>query len=209
MSASNSSSESPNPPEKTIARAFQYRCRRNQQLLAAAATSLLVGTARAQSNSEISLPTIQVDTTSRSNADTQSYVAPHNTTATKTNTPWIETPQSVSTVTAEQMRDQKPMSLSEVVNYSPGVRGGTFGEDFRNDWFLLRGFTAQNEAIFLDGMQLFSTSYATWKLMPFALQSLDILRGPSSALVAAARAASSMPRASCRPSIRCTPSRSA
>ena len=151
-------------------------------LLAAIAFTLLSGVAHAQSDG-INLPTIQVEGTSTgSNNDTQGYVAPRNTTATKTNTPWIETAQSVSTVTSEQMRDQKPMSLTEIVRYSPGIRGETFGQDFRNDWFLLRGFTAQNEAIFLDGMQLFYTSYASWKLIPFALDQLDVLRGPSASL---------------------------
>lgn len=147
-------------------------------LLAAIALTLLSGVAHAQDG--ISLPTIQVEGTNTS--DTQGYVAPRNTTATKTNTPWIETAQSVSTVTSEQMRDQKAMSLTEAVRYSPGIRGETFGSDFRNDWFLLRGFTAQNEGLFLDGMQLFYTSYASWKLMPFALDRLDVLRGPSASL---------------------------
>lgn len=146
-------------------------------LLAAIAFALLGGVAHAQDG--ISLPTIQVEGTKSSD---EGYVAPRNTTATKTNTPWIETPQSVSTVTAEQMRDQKAMTLTEAVRYSPGIRGETFGTDFRNDWFLLRGFTSQNEAIFLDGMQLFYTSYASWKLMPFALDRIDVLRGPSASL---------------------------
>jgi iron complex outermembrane receptor protein len=74
------------------------------------------------------------------------------------------------------------MSLTEIVRYSPGIKGETFGADFRNDWFLLRGFTAQNEGLYLDGMQLFYTSYASWKLMPFALDRLDVLRGPSASL---------------------------
>lgn len=151
--------------------------RAHRGLLAAIALTLLNGIAHAQDG--ISLPTIQIEGTKSSE---EGYVAPRNTTATKTNTPWIETPQSVSTVTAEQMRDQKPMSLSEIVRYTPGIHGETFGQDFRNDWFLLRGFTAQNEAIFLDGMQLFYTSYASWKLMPFALNSVDVLRGPSASL---------------------------
>ena len=152
------------------------RCARHG-LLAAIAVILLSGVAHAQDG--VNLPTIQVEGTTSTD---EGYVAPRNTTATKTDTPWIETPQSVSTITAEQMRDQKAMSLTEIVRYSPGIRGETFGADFRNDWFLLRGFTSQNEALFLDGMQLFYTSYASWKLMPFALDRLDVLRGPSASL---------------------------
>ncbi len=151
--------------------------------LAAILLSLLSSAVQAQSSNPITLQTIEVDATKRDqNQNTDGYVAKRATSATKTDTPWIETPQSVSTITAEQMRDQKAMSLTETVRYSPGIRGETFGQDFRNDWFLLRGFTAQNEATFLDGMQLFYTSYASWKLMPFALDRLDVLRGPSASL---------------------------
>ena len=116
---------------------------------ASALTFAWCGVASAQTGAEITLPTIQIEGTSNKDVG---YVAPTTTAATKTSTPWIETPQSVSTVTQEQIRDQKPMSLDEIVRYAPGVRGETFGQDFRNDWFLLRGFTSQNEAIFLDGM---------------------------------------------------------
>jgi iron complex outermembrane receptor protein len=147
-------------------------------LFGAFALALVSTSAFAQSTNV--LPTINVETDASKDID--GYVAKRTTTATKTNTPWIETPQSVSTITSEQMRDQKAMSLTEIVRYAPGIRGETFGTDFRNDWFLLRGFTAQNEALFLDGMQLFYTSYASWKLMPFALDQLDVLRGPSASL---------------------------
>jgi len=137
-------------------------------------------TAYAQST-DITLPTIQIEGTKQTDAVT-GYVADQNVTATKTETPWIETPQSVSTVGAEQIRDQNIQQFDAVVRYSPGVKGETFGADPRNDWFLIRGFPSQNEATFLDGLQLFYTSFASWKLPPFALERIDILRGPSSVL---------------------------
>jgi hypothetical protein len=31
------------------------------------------------------------------------------------------------------MHDQKAMTLTEIVRYSPGIHGETFGLDFRND----------------------------------------------------------------------------
>lgn len=150
---------------------------RKPLLLSSLALVLLSSAAHAQN---VELPTVRVETTAPS--DQQGYVANRGTTATKTNTPWIEVPQSVSTITSEQLRDQKPMRFDETVRYTPGVKGETFGYDTRNDWFLLRGFTSQNEALFLDGLQLFYTSYASWKLHPFALDRIDVLRGPSSAL---------------------------
>jgi iron complex outermembrane receptor protein len=111
------------------------------------------------------------------------YVAGRSMAGTKTNTPIIETPQSLSVIGSEQIRDQKLVSkFDEVLRYTPGVVGGTFGQDIRNDWILIRGFKAQEESLFLDGLQLFSTSYATWKLQPFNLERVEILRGPSAIL---------------------------
>ncbi|MBR0829433.1 TonB-dependent siderophore receptor [Bradyrhizobium manausense] len=112
----------------------------------------------------------------------QGYVATRSSSGTKTNTPIMQTPQSVSVVGAEQIRDQKPGKLDEVLRYSAGVRAGTFGADTRNDWWLIRGFKSDDVGLFLDGMQLFYTSYASWKLPPFNMERVEILRGPSAVL---------------------------
>ncbi|QOZ26283.1 TonB-dependent siderophore receptor [Bradyrhizobium sp. CCBAU 51753] len=111
------------------------------------------------------------------------YLARVSASGTKTSTPIIQTPQSITVIGAEQIRDQKIVSkFDEVLRYTPGVIGGTYGSDFRNDWFLIRGFPAQNESLFLDGLQLFYTSYASWKLQPFNLERVEVLRGPSGIL---------------------------
>ncbi|MCS3759980.1 TonB-dependent siderophore receptor [Bradyrhizobium centrosematis] len=110
------------------------------------------------------------------------YVAGPSSSGTKTNTPIIETPQSVSVIGAEQIRDQKPNKLDEVLRYTAGVRAGTFGADTRNDWWLIRGFKSDDVGLFLDGMQLFYTSYASWKLQPSNMQRVEVLRGPSAVL---------------------------
>src|SRR5882757_1870905 len=111
------------------------------------------------------------------------YLARLSASGTKTSTPIIQTPQSITVIGAEQIRDQKIVSkFDEVLRYTPGVIGGTYGSDFRNDWFLIRGFPAQNESLFLDGLQLFYTSYASWKLQPFNLERVEVLRGPSGIL---------------------------
>ena len=101
---------------------------------------------------------------------------------TKTNTPIMETPQSLSVIGSEQIRDQKPGKFDEILRYTPGVLGGTFGADPRNDWFLIRGFKSDDVGLFLDGLQLFYTSFASWKLQPFNLARVEVLRGPSAVL---------------------------
>jgi iron complex outermembrane receptor protein len=110
------------------------------------------------------------------------YVAGRSMAGTKTNTPIMETPQAISVIGAEQIRDQKPGKFDEIVRYTPGILGGTFGADARNDWFLIRGFKSDDNSLFLDGLQLFYTSYASWKLQPFNLERVEVLRGPSAVL---------------------------
>ncbi|MDI3564868.1 TonB-dependent siderophore receptor [Bradyrhizobium sp. Arg816] len=110
------------------------------------------------------------------------YVANRSSSGTKTSTPIMETPQSVSVIGAEQIRDQKPNKLDEVLRYTAGVRAGTFGADTRNDWWLIRGFKSDDVGLFLDGMQLFYTSYASWKLQPPNMERVEVLRGPSAVL---------------------------
>ncbi|WP_213286252.1 TonB-dependent siderophore receptor [Bradyrhizobium sp. sGM-13] len=112
----------------------------------------------------------------------QGYVAGRSMAGTKTNTPIMETPQSLSVIGSEQIRDQKPGKFDEILRYTPGVVAGTFGADTRNDWFLIRGFKSEDVGLFLDGLQLFYTSYASWKLQPFNLARVEVLRGPSAVL---------------------------
>jgi len=103
-------------------------------------------------------------------------------TGTKTNTSLMETPQSISVVGREEIRDQNPSSFAEALRYAPGVRSETFGADTRNDWFKIRGFDVQDVGLFQDGLQLSSFAFATWKFPPFGIERIDILRGPSAVL---------------------------
>ena len=104
-------------------------------------------------------------------------------TGTKTNTPLMETPQSISVVGADQIRDQKPASVAEALRYTPGVGAQTFGSDARNDWFQIRGFSAQDVGLSLDGLPLAAPfAFATWKIQPIGIERIDILRGPTAML---------------------------
>jgi iron complex outermembrane receptor protein len=110
------------------------------------------------------------------------YVADRSLTGTKTDTPLMETPQAISVIGREQIRDQNPNSFAEALRYAPGVRSETFGADTRNDWFKIRGFDAQDVGLFADGLQLSTFAFATWKFQPFGIERIDILRGPSAVL---------------------------
>lgn len=71
--------------------------------------------------------------------------------ATKTDTPLREIPQSISVITDRQMRDRGIHGVEEAVWYTAGAQGGQFGEDTRSDWLLVRGF---NPARYLDGLAI-------------------------------------------------------
>ncbi|MGH8564298.1 MAG: TonB-dependent receptor plug domain-containing protein, partial [Gammaproteobacteria bacterium] len=62
------------------------------------------------------------------------------TTATKTDTPLIETPQSISVITRDRIEDQPVQRLGDALRYVPGVTVEPFGLDFRFDQFVIRGF---------------------------------------------------------------------
>ena len=111
------------------------------------------------------------------------YVANTSMTGTKTNATLMETPQSISVVGADQIRDQKPANVAEALRYVPGVAAAYFGADTRNDWLQIRGFTVQDSGLAVDGLLLpASFGFATWKMNTFGIERIDVLRGPSAML---------------------------
>lgn len=110
------------------------------------------------------------------------YVARTSASATKTATPISETPQAISVIGAKQIQDQDIETLDQALNYTPGVRGQANGFDYRNDWFILRGFRAHEAGIYLDGLQLYGFGFSTFQLEPWGLQRIEVLRGPTASL---------------------------
>jgi iron complex outermembrane receptor protein len=105
--------------------------------------------------------------------------APSTTTATKTDTPLIEAPQSVSVVTRSQMEIQNPQSVEQALRYNAGIVPESFDSDVHASFGSVRGFALMP---FLGGLPLFNGKYATWRLEPYGLNRLDLIRGPSTAL---------------------------
>ncbi|MPY87578.1 MAG: TonB-dependent siderophore receptor [Luteitalea sp.] len=102
-------------------------------------------------------------------------------TATKTNTPLIETPQSISVITREQIEAQNTKTMEAVVRYTAGVRAEMYGPDNRGDWFTLRG--GSEGSTLLDGLRLpLSGWYGNVRNEPYAFEQVEVLRGPSSVL---------------------------
>ena len=78
------------------------------------------------------------------------YQARQSTTATKTETPLLDVPQSISVVTRELIDDQAMRSMGDVVRYMPGV-GVAQGEGNR-DTPVLRG-NSTTASFFVDGVR--------------------------------------------------------
>ncbi|SDP32516.1 catecholate siderophore receptor [Afipia sp. GAS231] len=92
--------------------------------------------------------------------------------ATKTNTPLVNIPQSVAVVTKDFIRDQSFQSVTDVTRYVPGVAIHQ-GEGNRDE-LVIRGVDSSANFFvngFRDDVQYFRDLYNT--------QSLEILKGPS------------------------------
>lgn len=109
------------------------------------------------------------------------YVASRSTVATKTDTPIIETAQSISVVGRKQIEDQNALTINQALRYTPSVtteqRGGAGST--RLEQFYIRGFQAP---IFLDGMVLPGSRDAFPTVDPYRVERVDIIKGPTSVL---------------------------
>ncbi|MGU3537647.1 TonB-dependent siderophore receptor [Methylobacterium sp. A54F] len=113
------------------------------------------------------------------------FVATRSATATKTNTPLVETPQSISVVGREQIDAQKAQTLTQATQYVAGVYSGTFGADTRIDYFTLRGFVASDYGLYRDGLQLLNYGFGAFKVETFGMERIEVLRGPAAVLFGA------------------------
>ncbi|WP_296268457.1 TonB-dependent siderophore receptor [Pseudomonas sp. UBA6562] len=111
------------------------------------------------------------------------YVAKRGASATKTDTPLIETPQSVSVVTRAEMDDRKSDTLADALGYTPGFVSQPNGFSRVADDYTLRGFNVGSGTggMLLDGMKLQSSVY-DGGIEPFGLERVEVLKGASSVL---------------------------
>jgi iron complex outermembrane receptor protein len=142
------------------------------------------GSGHAQNAPTIGLDTIEVQG-ERANGPVDGYVARRSATATKTDTPLIETPQSVSVVPRAQMDDQGVQSVSQALRYSASVLGETRLSSGRYDSVFIRGFGGSGGGAGfinnLDGLRLQrGVNFLVPIAEPWGLERVEVLRGPSS-----------------------------
>ncbi|MFI8560080.1 TonB-dependent siderophore receptor [Pseudomonas putida] len=135
----------------------------------------------------LSLPSTDVRGFSLGNAlgSMDGYNATHSQVATKTSTPLVETSQSVSVVTRQQMDDQGAQTVAQAMRYTPGVLTNPYGATHRYDYVAMRGFNDGSvDNIYLDGLKSMGDNgtYSTLQVDPYFLERIDVLKGPSSVL---------------------------
>jgi iron complex outermembrane receptor protein len=120
----------------------------------------------------------------RANGPVRGFVATRTGTATKTDTPIIETPQSISVVTTDQVKNQGAESIGAALRYTAGVSGDVNGgSDTRFGGLQIRGFDMTMPGLYLDGLRLPSSNYVHFLgLEPYGAERLEVLKGPSSAM---------------------------
>ncbi|MET0677844.1 MAG: TonB-dependent siderophore receptor [Bradyrhizobium sp.] len=108
------------------------------------------------------------------------YVASRSAAGTKTDTPLIETPQSISVVTRDQIEAQESQSIKQALRYTAGVAGENRANFAGYDIMYGRGFILDQ---YLDGMRL-PGSTAQFSPQPeiYGMERVELLRGPGSML---------------------------
>lgn len=155
-------------------------------LLSGVAALALANPAMAQEAGVIQLNTIEVQTSGGTGPRTpvKGYISDYSRAATKSDIALREVPQSISVITRDNMDDRAVQSVSEAMLYSANVNAQRYGADVRSDYFTVRGFPAD---LYLDGLRIpqiasQSGGYSGFVVEPYSLESVEILRGPSSAL---------------------------
>jgi len=150
--------------------------------LPAVALLALADTAQAQPaevTAPLVLPEVRIEGES-ARGPAAGMVATRSATATRTDTPIIDTPQSVSVITRERMDVMNSWNLSSALRYTPGVNFEQYGDDARGEYFQIRGFQGD---IFLDGMRLPAfNGFNSARIEPWGMERIEVLRGSASAL---------------------------
>ncbi|RUV35674.1 TonB-dependent siderophore receptor [Mesorhizobium sp. M7A.F.Ca.MR.148.00.0.0] len=113
----------------------------------------------------------------------QTIVAKDAATATKTDTPIVDVPASVSVVTQKELEARHVESLQQAVAYTSSVLTDEFGNDDRYDYIRIRGFDQTSLGTYRDGLTARIPAWFTAsRLEPYGLQRVEVLKGSTSTL---------------------------
>ena len=102
--------------------------------------------------------------------------------ATKSAVAESKTPQVINTLSAQEIDKRHANSVNEILRYAPGVSTEVRGNTSYMSEYKIRGFTVDQE--FYNGLQLpyNVTGNTKARIDPLLVESVDILKGPSSVL---------------------------
>lgn len=167
-------------PDAAMARLLQgtglvYRFTRGNTVTISAPT------ATTDDGGAIALGVVDVTTTG---AD-QQLVALATSAGTKTDTPLIDVPQSISVVTRQEMDQRGVQDFNSAVAYTPGVRVVDYPGGQGMPDIYMRGFRAINQAAYYrDGLRSGFNAYDS-DIETYGLERIDVVKGPASALYGA------------------------
>lgn len=126
--------------------------------------------------------TVTADARESVTAPMTGIVAKQSAAGTKTETPLMKTPQSISVVTREQMNQQDPATVADALSYTSGVVTTYRGNSNRNDEVISRGFRYAPKL--LDGLHfgLSSQNGGAGQFDPWLLERVEMVRGPAGVL---------------------------
>lgn len=150
--------------------------------------TIIGGLGSTDASNGIVLDPVRVEATrevERADGPVQGYVAKRSLSATKTDTPILETAQSISVVTADEIEDQGSQTVMQAMRYTPGAFTGQVGASNRYDYVILRGLVDRSiDNIYLDGMKTMSddSTYSSMQIDPYFVERIDTVKGPASVL---------------------------
>jgi len=109
------------------------------------------------------------------------FVAKRSATGTKSDTPLIETPASISVVTRDQMEAMGARTMTEALQYTAGVSASPYGNDTRGDFVTTRGF-GFGGGDYRDGLANQIYDYIYSRTEAYGLERVEVLKGPASVL---------------------------
>ena len=132
-------------------------------------------------------PAVPTEPVERAGGPVAGMVAKRSGTGTKTDTPIIETPSSVSVIPREQIEQQRTENVSAALRYSAGVVPELRPANNRYDSLFIRGFggggTNAAYVNYWDGMRMVrGQNYLVPVVDPYSLERIEIMRGPASVL---------------------------
>ncbi len=112
------------------------------------------------------------------------YVAKRSLTATKTDTPLMETPMSIHVVSKEQIESQGSQQLTQTLRYTPGLSADIRGDTSRFDMLAFRGIGGVSDTfLYIDGLRMpRGASYLVPQIDTHLLERVEVLKGPASVM---------------------------